>query len=169
MRAFEASRAFPEFSPQQYGWGRLFFQKWFQRGPLRAGHGIPNSTDRRYKPFFLVLIGWLSQGQPPFRECCLSGRPVRVFQSRYTIAIVNRLVFVMYRARVSRFTPPPPPQSPLCWGFARFCWKDAASRPKSQSYKPKVKVTGWETPKTRTESPRQEIRMGFRCFYREPP
>ena len=22
--------------PPQYGWGRLFFQKWFRRGPLRA-------------------------------------------------------------------------------------------------------------------------------------
>ena len=29
----------------QYGWGRLFFQKWFRRGPLRAGHGIPSSTE----------------------------------------------------------------------------------------------------------------------------
>ena len=30
--------------PPQYGWGRLFFQKWFRRGPLRAGRGIPSST-----------------------------------------------------------------------------------------------------------------------------
>ena len=44
LKAFEASRAFPEFSPPQYGWGRFFFQKWFRRGPLRAGHGIPSST-----------------------------------------------------------------------------------------------------------------------------
>ena len=29
MKAFEASRAFREFSPPQYGWGRLFFLKWF--------------------------------------------------------------------------------------------------------------------------------------------
>ena len=42
--AFEASRAFPEFSPPQYGWERFFFQKWFRRGPLRAGHGLPSST-----------------------------------------------------------------------------------------------------------------------------
>ena len=28
----------------QYGWRRLFFQKWFRRGPLRAAHGIPSST-----------------------------------------------------------------------------------------------------------------------------
>ena len=41
----------PEFffsrilSPQ-YGWGLLFFQKWFRRGPLRAGNGIPSSTER---------------------------------------------------------------------------------------------------------------------------
>ena len=35
----------PEFSPPQYGWGRLFFQKWFWRGPLRAGHGIHSSTE----------------------------------------------------------------------------------------------------------------------------
>ena len=43
-KKFQASRAFPEFSPPQYGWGRLFFQKWFRRGLLRAGHGIPSST-----------------------------------------------------------------------------------------------------------------------------
>ena len=29
----------------QYGCGRLFFQKWFRRVPLRAGHGIPSSTE----------------------------------------------------------------------------------------------------------------------------
>ena len=44
IKAFEGSRAFPEFSPPQYGWGRFLFQKWFRRGPLRAGHGIPSST-----------------------------------------------------------------------------------------------------------------------------
>ena len=27
------------------GWGRLFFQKWFRRRPLRAGHAIPSSTE----------------------------------------------------------------------------------------------------------------------------
>ena len=32
-------------SPPQYGWGRLFFRKCFRSGPLRAGHGIPSSTD----------------------------------------------------------------------------------------------------------------------------
>ena len=45
IQAFGASRAFPELSPPQYGWGRLFFQNWFRRGPLRAGHGIPSSTE----------------------------------------------------------------------------------------------------------------------------
>ena len=45
LKAFEASRAFPELSPPQYGWGRLFFQKSFRRGPLRAAHGIPSSTE----------------------------------------------------------------------------------------------------------------------------
>ena len=33
-----------QFSPPPCGRGRLFFQKWFPRGPLRAGHGIPSST-----------------------------------------------------------------------------------------------------------------------------
>ena len=33
---------FQKFSPPQYGWGRLFIRKWFRRGPLRAGHGIPS-------------------------------------------------------------------------------------------------------------------------------
>ena len=28
----------------QHSWVRLFFEKWFRRGRLRAGHGIPNST-----------------------------------------------------------------------------------------------------------------------------
>ena len=44
FKAFEASRAFPEFTPPQYGWGRFFFQNWFRRGSPRAGHGIPSST-----------------------------------------------------------------------------------------------------------------------------
>ena len=44
FKVFNTSRAFPEFSPQ-YGWGRLFFQKWFRGGPLRAGHGISSSTE----------------------------------------------------------------------------------------------------------------------------
>ena len=35
----------PLFS--EVGWGRLFFQKWFCRGPLRTGHGIPRSTGGR--------------------------------------------------------------------------------------------------------------------------
>ena len=35
FKASEASRAFQN-SPPQYGWARLFFQKWFRRGPLRA-------------------------------------------------------------------------------------------------------------------------------------
>ena len=61
-KAFEASRAFPELSPPQYGWGRFFFQKWFRRGPPRAGHGIPSSTggisDFRtfWDPAFLDLL-----------------------------------------------------------------------------------------------------------------
>ena len=41
FKEFEASRAFPEVPPLQYGWGCLFSQKWFRRGPLRAGHGVP--------------------------------------------------------------------------------------------------------------------------------
>ena len=30
--------------PPSTAGGRLFFQNWFQRRPLRAGHGIPSST-----------------------------------------------------------------------------------------------------------------------------
>ena len=29
----------------QCSWGCLFLQKWFRRPPLRAGHGIPSSTE----------------------------------------------------------------------------------------------------------------------------
>ena len=49
-------------SPPQYGWGRLFFQNWFRRGPLRAGHGIPSSTggisDKRLLPRTHVNACW---------------------------------------------------------------------------------------------------------------
>ena len=43
-RHLKAPEHFQNSLPPQYGWGRLFFQKWFRRGPLRAGHGIPSST-----------------------------------------------------------------------------------------------------------------------------
>ena len=45
FKAFKASRAFPEVSPPSTAGGASFFQKWFRRGPLRAGHGIPSSTE----------------------------------------------------------------------------------------------------------------------------
>ena len=45
IKAFEVCRRVPELSPPQYGWGRLFFQNWCWRGPLRAAHGIPSSTE----------------------------------------------------------------------------------------------------------------------------
>ena len=35
---------FQNYLPPQYGWGRFFFQKWFRRGPPRAGPGSPSST-----------------------------------------------------------------------------------------------------------------------------
>ena len=35
----------------------------------------------------------------------------------------------------------------------------------SRSYRPKVGDTAGQTPRIRTESPRQGPRMGFRCFY----
>ena len=35
----------PKLSPPPVRLGRLSFQNWFQRGPLRAGHGIPSSTE----------------------------------------------------------------------------------------------------------------------------
>ena len=44
FKAFEGSRAFPESPPPIRLGGGFFFQKWFRRGPLRAGHGIPRST-----------------------------------------------------------------------------------------------------------------------------
>ena len=43
-RHLEAPEHFQNCLPPQYGWGRFFFKKWFRRGPLRAGHGIPSST-----------------------------------------------------------------------------------------------------------------------------
>ena len=39
----------------------------------------------------------------------------------------------------------------------------------SRSYGPKVRDTAGQTPRIRTESPREGPRMGFRCFYRNPP
>ena len=46
----------------------------------------------------------------------LSGSAGASFQSRYTIAIVYRLMFFMHR-KVSRYTP----EGPLSWGIARLC------------------------------------------------
>ena len=43
-RHFRLPEHFQNSLPPQYGWGRLFSQNWFRRGPLRAGHGIPSST-----------------------------------------------------------------------------------------------------------------------------
>ena len=43
-RHLKAPEHFQNSLPPQHGWGRLFLQKWFRRGPLRAGHGIPSST-----------------------------------------------------------------------------------------------------------------------------
>ena len=40
---------------------------------------------------------------------------------------------------------------------------------KSRSYGPKVGDTARQTPRIRTEPPRKGPRMGFRCFYRNPP
>ena len=39
----------------------------------------------------------------------------------------------------------------------------------SRSYGPKVGDTAGQTPRIRTESPRNGPRMGFCCFYRNPP
>ena len=44
-RHLRLPKHFQNSLPPQYGWGRLFFQNWFRRGPLRAGHGIPSSTE----------------------------------------------------------------------------------------------------------------------------
>ena len=49
-------------------------------------------------------------GKLPLEALRLSGTPVRIFQSRYTIAIVYRLMFSMYR-ELSRYTPPRPPSA----------------------------------------------------------
>ena len=56
-----------------------------------------------------------------------SGMSVRVFQSRYTIAIVYRLVISMYR-RVIALTPPPPPtRTPWVGVFQDYVRSNAAS------------------------------------------
>ena len=46
---------FQNVLPLSTAGGRLFFQRWFRRGPLRAGHGIPSSTEG---------VSDLSQQQP---------------------------------------------------------------------------------------------------------
>ena len=60
----EASRAFPELSPPQYGWGRLLFQKWFRRGPLRAAQEIPSNTEAcliKRVLAFLIEVGEIAR------------------------------------------------------------------------------------------------------------
>ena len=51
--------------PPQYGWGRFFFQKWFRRGPLRAGHGIPSSTGGISDPLPLINLATLQAPPSP--------------------------------------------------------------------------------------------------------
>ena len=69
---FEASRAFPDFSPPQYGWGHLFCQKWFWRGPLRAGHGIPSSTEGISDLVATSLEGFSPDHKKGYQGCLLS-------------------------------------------------------------------------------------------------
>ena len=53
-------------SPPQYGWGCFFFQKWFRRGPLRAGHGVPSSTGGINNVQTRCIIEGESQKNPLF-------------------------------------------------------------------------------------------------------
>ena len=66
----------------QYSWGRFFFQKWFRRGPLRAGHGIPSSTggisESHIQPTHVRSASWSfctfpaqTEGAMPGRRICL--------------------------------------------------------------------------------------------------
>ena len=55
--------------PPKYGWGRLFFQKWFQRGPLRAGHGIPGSTGGISEYHYQTNSPTISPGNQPVKNC----------------------------------------------------------------------------------------------------
>ena len=53
-----------------------------------------------------------------------------------------------------------------------FSVKWFGSRPESQRYRSKVRVTAQKSelqPRIRTESPRKGTRIGFWCFYRKPP
>ena len=43
-RHLKAPEHFQNSLPPSTAGGRLFFQKWFRRGPLRAGHAVPSST-----------------------------------------------------------------------------------------------------------------------------
>ena len=85
----------------------------------------PHYTKQRFNRF-------LPFGRGVILVKTLSGTPVRVFQSRYTIAIVYRLMFFLYH-KVSRYTPPRPH---LSWGIARLCWKHATSIPAQAAVSP---------------------------------
>ena len=84
--------------------------------------------DRHVRRIANIFKGISVKGRrdsPEFQE--LSGRPVQVFQSRYTIAIVYRLMFFMHR-RMSRYTPP---QGPPKLGYRKImldaCWSYRSS------------------------------------------
>ena len=97
-RQLKPREHFQNFLPPQYSWGRLFFQKWLRRGPLRAGHGIPSNTEGIYdlgywiKPCFFLFLRMcfcvsftFPPFFPPFRLLLLTGispvscSPVSVF------------------------------------------------------------------------------------------
>ena len=66
-----------------YGWGRFFFQKWFRRGPLRAGHGIPSSAGG-----ISILLGLCPDPMSPVR-CCFAPPSGRNRQGHFQSVLVN--------------------------------------------------------------------------------
>ena len=64
LRHSKPPEHFQHSLPLQYGSGRFFFRKWFRRGPLRAGHGIPSSTEGISDMVLFLATGWPNCRRP---------------------------------------------------------------------------------------------------------
>ena len=103
FQAFEASRAFQEFSPLSTAGDASFFQRLFRRGPLRAGHEIPSRTE-----VFLIKT-----------HLKLSGTSVWRPQSYYTMSRIEcHIKFPQNQRCRAKIALHPPPKS-RCRTFLR--------------------------------------------------
>ena len=92
----------------------------------------------------------------------------KAFFLRYPLICLNPHLLNSH-LRHSTVEPPAKDSGRIFSDSLRVSAQESELQAKSRSYRPKVRNTAGQTPRIRTEPPRKGTRMGFRCFYREPP